>query len=853
MKHHSKALCALSLFLLVAPLAAQVASPSTPGDSEDAPFQARRGTEIAHRGMTIQNLDSGAFFTDLQAAIDAATAGDTLEVIAATLDVGQVQVTKNLTLQGATATGDETIRMTTNTGNSGDDRAWFLVDTGVDLQVRNLSFDGNGFRVHQGFRHKGTGSFDNCHFEDIQFNASGPDYAGTGIVVFGGRVDIHDSSFQTMGRIGAVAFGAVANGSRFERNTYVGKGTGDWLDYGFEANAGATITLVDNHISNCLGVASVDGSNSAALLITTFSGAGTAATVTRNTLVDSTSGMVVGITGGDTSAVDAAFNRIVDNTRGITTFSTAVTAENNWWGCNGGPGATGCDTAEGTGNPDFDPWLELGLSADPTVIATDGTSNLTATVNTNSDDIDVSATNHIPNGTAITFAGDSLGGASPSSTSTTGGEANATYTAGGSPGTGNPSVTLDHATVTTEVQILPAASPNLLIPERVATVDGSPVSVPVILTKNGLDITAVAFSVDFDQTCLSLDLEDANLDGVPDAIEFLVPIGFDRTVIVDLGDMDGEIDIFIFDLPPDDLLPDGDLVTITFDPLCSPMSGETEIVPVIFSADPSPSFGNTAGQDVPGTSVGGSVEIFSGLRGDCNGDGFVSAGDLSACGLELFDGDGDFWLDVSGGTFAGNPIGCDANADTVVDAGDVSCKGLLIFGLTCSVEKPVTLPASEQPRLVIPNGIEGQPDNTLVVPVFLEPKTQSVTSVVFSIDYDPTALAFDPSNPNAVTFYGAGNNPSFTFQAEDSDGEIDIIIGNLSAEPIALAEGLLVEIQFDILVPDPTVSDVVAFSSAPKPSFGDTMGQGLPGQADVGLFVDGFESGDTSAWSLTIP
>jgi uncharacterized protein YkwD len=66
-------------------------------------------------------------------------------------------------------------------------------------------------------------------------------------------------------------------------------------------------------------------------------------------------------------------------------------------------------------------------------------------------------------------------------------------------------------------------------------------------------------------------------------------------------------------------------------------------------------------------------------RGDCNGDRLVNAADLSALPLEIFDGDGNLAVNVPGGTFAGNPIGCDANADTLVNAADLSCTVLLIF------------------------------------------------------------------------------------------------------------------------------------------------------------------------------
>ena len=118
---------------------------------------------------------------------------------------------------------------------------------------------------------------------------------------------------------------------------------------------------------------------------------------------------------------------------------------------------------------------------------------------------------------------------------------------------------------------------------------------------------------------------------------------------------------------------------MSFTTTCAPTAGETILAPVRFSQDPPASFGNLQAESVPGTSVGGSVEIHGGIRGDCNADGAVDAADPGACGLEIFDGDGDHWLELAAG-YPGSPVGCDSNADQIVDAGDLSCTARLIFG-----------------------------------------------------------------------------------------------------------------------------------------------------------------------------
>ena len=77
-----------------------------------------------------------------------------------------------------------------------------------------------------------------------------------------------------------------------------------------------------------------------------------------------------------------SFNRIVGNTTGLNNVDGTVTAENNWWGCNAGPGNAGCDTV--TGTADFDPWVVLLVSASPSSITPGGTSLVTADMTRNS-------------------------------------------------------------------------------------------------------------------------------------------------------------------------------------------------------------------------------------------------------------------------------------------------------------------------------------------------------------------------------------------------------------------------------------------------------------------------------------
>jgi hypothetical protein len=149
------------------------------GDPSDAPFVARRGA-VAGVPNAIHNLDTGEFFDDLQSAIDDpdTMSGHTLQLEALLQPEGLVAITKSVTLQGQT--GGETFQATVDTGDTGDARGWFLVETGIDVTVQDLMFDGSGFRIWQAFRVLGSGSFQQCDFSAIEYDPS-TSYAGTAI------------------------------------------------------------------------------------------------------------------------------------------------------------------------------------------------------------------------------------------------------------------------------------------------------------------------------------------------------------------------------------------------------------------------------------------------------------------------------------------------------------------------------------------------------------------------------------------------------------------------------------------------------------------------------------------------
>jgi len=80
---------------------------------------------------------------------------------------------------------------------------------------------------------------------------------------------------------------------------------------------------------------------------------------------------------GSATGNEAHFNNIVGNDIGVKNEDPDDTfdAENNWWGCSGGPSAAGCDTVEG--NVDYDPWA--GAETKTETISGSGTMESTST------------------------------------------------------------------------------------------------------------------------------------------------------------------------------------------------------------------------------------------------------------------------------------------------------------------------------------------------------------------------------------------------------------------------------------------------------------------------------------------
>lgn len=152
--------------------------------------------------------------------------------------------------------------------------------------------------------------------------------------------------------------------------------------------------------------------------------------------------------------------------------------------------------------------------------------------------------------------------------------------------------------------------PVLSIPSNIFGQSGDLVHVPVDFTSGGHAIAGTIFSIDFDESCLSLNAADSDGDGVPDGVRFQIPASFLTSVSFDADDTDGELDIMIADFSlPLGSLPDQILLELDFIVICTPAPSETRLAPVGFSTLPSASFSDTNGGSISGSSEDGVVNV----------------------------------------------------------------------------------------------------------------------------------------------------------------------------------------------------------------------------------------------------
>ena len=140
------------------------------------------------------------------------------------------------------------------------------------------------------------------------------------------------------------------------------------------------------------------------------------------------------------------------------------TLDDDWWGCNAGPGASGCDSllqdVSGSNVP-YTPttWLVLSISAGSTQVESGANTGLIADMTHNN--VGTSGFS-APDGTPVSFDA-TLGTISGASTSLTSGTGTATFTAGSTTGPGSGTATVDHQTAGVTIDVVAATTTSATV------------------------------------------------------------------------------------------------------------------------------------------------------------------------------------------------------------------------------------------------------------------------------------------------------------------------------------------------------------------------------------------------------
>jgi hypothetical protein len=234
-------------------------------------------------------------------------------------------------------------------------------------------------------------------------------------------------------------------------------------------HGGGTVTFDGGTISNntsdgSMGSGGGVAMNGGTLTITNV-------TLTGNSATTSGGAFYVNGTGSPGAMLNASLCRIVSNTAasgsGIAQTMTGVaTVENNWWGCDGFPNATGCQT--GSGTFDADPRIDLVVTATPSTVGFSDMSTVKADVSKNTNGVTINPS--VMNGLPVTFSPGANGMISPTMGTISSLMETSTYTAPATcpvPNNTMASATVDNGTQTVTITI--EEPPTIMCPANIMT------------------------------------------------------------------------------------------------------------------------------------------------------------------------------------------------------------------------------------------------------------------------------------------------------------------------------------------------------------------------------------------------
>jgi len=452
----------------------------------------------------------------IQQAVNNASSGDTIVVAAGTYNE-TVDITASLTLQGAQVGNPGSAARSSESPATESVVTGDLSIESSNVTVDGFSFDfgGNQISVSQPgativddvFSGYGNGGGTNdaigiagaagTTVVDNYFTSPNVDYGDHGGAVvqwFAGGCsgsDVSDNVFDDADASALADIYFYCNDDSVSTITVSGNhdtigGDSSFVNFQHIGSSGAEIDVTNNVVTMTpasgssglyfgtseSGVATVDISGNSltgdpirAVKLSTNAGLSGPVSITGNDFSDSGVGVYVASGALNGASVTLRGNNLAgetgdsvpdpaDGVYNDPSSGGSVDADDNWWGCNAGPGESGCSSVSGTVTSD--PWLVLGVSASPSSVSTSRTSTVTADLTHDSDGSDASGSGTILDGTSVGFATD-RGNLSASSAGTSAGTASVTL---GSPsaGTANVTATFDSQSVSTPVIFTARAS-----------------------------------------------------------------------------------------------------------------------------------------------------------------------------------------------------------------------------------------------------------------------------------------------------------------------------------------------------------------------------------------------------------
>ncbi|MBA2693214.1 MAG: hypothetical protein H0U65_12105 [Rubrobacter sp.] len=437
--------------------------------------------------------------TTIQAAVDAAAAGDTILVCAGTYTENVSVNKENLTILGAQSGVDARMpRLETDgesivqSGGAGSVATFFVQANEVAINGFTIQGGNSAAGISLATQSSGYQILNNI----IQNNTQGLFLNSSGVT----QTIVQQNLFKTNNVAGSSSGTGIYSdaGSKnvlVNENKFVDNGTAS-LNFAGAAGTQSNLAITNNEADNSLvffnttdldvsgnlvgdstgsGILLGGGNNRVVIQDNSITGAvgtgvnisnfvgspNTEVAVLGNTVVGNARGVGVGSDGYTTGTpLQVNFNRLFSNTSeadgaiGVRNESAAtVNAENNWWGCNEGPNNDGCDGALniGGGGLNFNPHLIMDITANPTTVQTGGQSNIESSFDQNSANQNVA--DGFPDGTPVNFAATLLGTVTPQTDETENAVAETTFKAGNQAGNANVSASLDAETVSTTVKI----------------------------------------------------------------------------------------------------------------------------------------------------------------------------------------------------------------------------------------------------------------------------------------------------------------------------------------------------------------------------------------------------------------